>query len=130
MRVILFDGVCNLCNGYVNWMIDHDKKEQFKFASLQSEYGRQKVAELELQGDYMNTIVYYDNGKGYTHSSAVLRILKQLGGLYSLMSIFLLVPPFMRNFFYNLVARNRYKWFGKRETCRIPTPALKARFLE
>lgn len=130
MRVILFDGVCNLCNGYVNWMIDHDLKNQFKFASLQSDYGQQKVAELGLQGDYLNTIVYYENGRGYTHSSAVLRILKQLGGIYSLLSIFLLVPPFIRNFVYNLVARNRYNWFGKRESCRIPTPELKARFLE
>ncbi|HLP52938.1 MAG TPA: DCC1-like thiol-disulfide oxidoreductase family protein [Chitinophagales bacterium] len=130
MRVVLFDGVCNLCNGYVNWMIDHDKKNQFKFASLQSEFGRQKVAELGLQGDYLNTIVYYDNGRGYTHSSAVLHILKQLGGVYSLMAIFLLVPPFIRNFVYNVVARNRYKWFGKRDSCRIPTPELKSRFLE
>jgi predicted DCC family thiol-disulfide oxidoreductase YuxK len=130
MQVVLFDGVCNLCNGYVNWLIDHDKNNLFKFASLQSNAGKKLVNQLGLQGNYLDTIVLYDNGKGYTHSTAVLRILKQLNGIYSLAVIFFIVPAYIRNKVYNMVARNRYKWFGKRDTCRVPTPELKNRFLE
>jgi predicted DCC family thiol-disulfide oxidoreductase YuxK len=102
----------------------------FKFASLQSDAGKKLVTELGLQGNYLDTIVLYDNGKGYTHSTAVLRILKQLNGIYSLAVIFFIVPAYIRNEVYNMVARNRYKWFGKRNTCRVPTPELKNRFLE
>lgn len=130
MQVILFDGVCNLCNGYVNWLIDHDKNNLFKFASLQSNAGKKLVTQLGLEGNYLDTIVLYDNGKGYTHSTAVLKISKQLNGIYSLAVIFFIVPAFIRNIVYNMVARNRYKWFGKRDTCRIPTPELKDRFLD
>lgn len=130
MQVVLFDGVCNLCNSYVNWLIDHDRKNIFKFAALQSETGKKLVDQLGLKGNYLDTIIFYNNGKGYTHSTAVLHIVKQLGGVYRFAAVFLLVPPFIRNAVYNLVARNRYRWFGKRNTCRIPTPELKARFLE
>lgn len=130
MQVVLFDGVCNLCNGYVNWLIDRDKQHLFKFASLQSDAGKKLVAELGLHGNYMDTIVLYKNGKGYTHSTAVLQIVSQLGGLYRLTLLLYIFPAFIRNAVYNLVARNRYNWFGKRDTCRIPTPELKARFLD
>lgn len=130
MQVVLFDGVCNLCNGYVNWLIDHDKNNVFKFASLQSEAGKKLVAELGIQGNYLNTIVLYDNGKGYTHSTAVLHIVRQLGGIYRLAALMLLIPAFIRNAVYNFVARNRYKWFGKRDTCRIPTADLRKKFIE
>lgn len=130
MYVILFDGVCNLCNAAVNWIIDHDSRNVIKFASLQSEYGRQMVQKHNLHGEYMDTIYLIENDKVYNRSDAVLRTLKHLKGIYSLGYGFIIVPSFIRNFFYNLVARNRYKWFGKRDVCRIPTPELKAKFIE
>jgi len=130
MKVILFDGVCNLCNGSVNWIIRHDKQNQFKFSSLQSEYGQNKVKELLLQENYMNTVILEDNGKIYLRSEAVIQVLKQLGGIYSISQLFYLVPTFIRDFFYKIVASNRYKWFGKKESCLIPTTELKSKFLE
>ena len=130
MYVILFDGVCNLCNAAVNWVIDHDSRNVIKFASLQSEYGQQMVKQHHLTNEYMNTIYLVEGDKVYSRSTAVLRTLKHLTGIYSLGYGFIIVPRFIRNFFYNLVARNRYKWFGKRDVCRIPTPELKAKFIE
>ena len=130
MKTILFDGVCNLCNSSVNWVIDHDKKGLFSFSSLQSDYGKKRTAELGLGQDYMDTIVLDDDGVLYTQSDAVIKVLSYLGGIYSGSSVFLVVPKFIRNSIYQLVANNRYKWFGKQDTCRIPTPELKAKFLE
>jgi predicted DCC family thiol-disulfide oxidoreductase YuxK len=121
MKVILFDGVCNLCNSAVNWIIDHDKKNLFHFSSLQSTYGKEIVARSGIQGDYLNTIILADGEKLYFRSTAVLKILKDLGGINALAYIFIIVPPFIRNFFYNIVARNRYRWFGKRAECRLPS---------
>ncbi len=130
MKVLLFDGVCNLCNGSVNWVIDRDKKNLFKFASLQSEYGSRRVAELGLTGEYLNTVILDDEGKTYLRSDAVLRVIAELGGFYSLARLFFIVPRFIRNFIYEWVAANRYKWFGKQDVCRVPTPELKSKFLE
>lgn len=130
MKVILFDGVCNLCNGSVNWVIDHDKKELFKFAALQSDFGKQTISKAGLTQNYLNTIVLVDGSAIYTKADAVLEILKQIGGIYSLAVIFYVVPAFLRNYLYDIVAANRYKWFGKSDSCRVPTAELKARFLE
>ena len=130
MKTILFDGVCNLCNGSVNWVIDRDKNNLFTFSSLQSDYGSKRVTELGLGEKYMDTIVFDDDGVAFTQSLAVIQILRHLGGIYSLAVIFLIVPGFIRNAVYNFVASNRYKWFGKQDACRIPTPDLKAKFLE
>ena len=130
MLVVLFDGVCNLCNGSVNWIIDHDKKNQFQFASLQSAYGSKKVIEIGLSNDYMDTVVLIEDDKVFTHSDAILQIAKHLGGIYSLAVVFFIVPKFVRNFFYKIIAGNRYKWFGKRDSCRMPTPELKSKFIE
>lgn len=129
MLVVLFDGVCNLCNSSVNWIIDHDKEGKFKFASLQSVYGQNVVKQFNLTGEYMDTVLLLDGDKLYKRSEAVLRIAKHIGGIYSLAYVFIIVPAFIRNFFYNFVARNRYRWFGKQDACRIPTPELKAKFL-
>jgi predicted DCC family thiol-disulfide oxidoreductase YuxK len=129
MLVVLFDGVCNLCNSSVNWIIDHDKEGKFKFASLQSVYGQNVVKQFNLTGEYMDTVLLLDGDKLYKRSEAVLRIAKHIGGIYSLVYVFIIVPAFIRNFFYNFVARNRYRWFGKQDACRIPTPELKAKFL-
>lgn len=130
MYVVLFDGVCNLCNGAVNWLIDHDKNNVLKFASLQSNYGQQIVAKHGLTGQYLDTILLVDGDKVYERSTAVLRTLKYIGGWPALLYAFIVVPAFIRNTVYNFVARNRYKWFGKRDSCRVPTPELKAKFIE
>ncbi len=130
MKVILFDGVCNLCNGLVNWIIDRDKKNVFRFSSLQSNFGLETIKKLNPADNYMDTVVYLDGEKTYTESTAILRIFKDLGGLYKLLFTFIIVPSFLRNFIYRIVARNRYKWFGRQETCRVPTPELKSKFLD
>lgn len=130
MKVILFDGVCNLCNSSVNWVIDRDHSNQFKFSALQSAYGKRVVEKFQLQGDFMDTVLLVDSDKVWQRSDAALQILKSLGGVYSVAAIFFLVPAFIRNMVYNYVARNRYRWFGKQDVCRVPTPELKAKFLE
>lgn len=129
MAVVLFDGVCNLCNGSVNWLIDHDKKNVLQFASLQSEYGQQTIGKLGLQGSYLDTMVLVDGEKHYVRSTAILHMLRLMGGIYSMAFVFVIIPAFIRDACYNFIARNRYRWFGKQEACRIPTPELKAKFL-
>jgi predicted DCC family thiol-disulfide oxidoreductase YuxK len=119
-----------LCNGLVNWIIDHDKKKVFQFSSLQSGYGMRMIERFGIKGDYLNTIVLTDGDNASLRSDAVLLILKHLGGFWALGYGFIIVPAFIRNFVYNIVAKNRYRWFGKRDTCRVPTPELKNRFLE
>jgi len=130
MNIILFDGVCNLCNGTVNWIIDRDKRGEFKFASLQSDYGQHIIMRYNLQNQYLDTIVLIENDQAFIKSAAVLRILKRLGGIYSVATIFLLLPSFLPDFFYNIVARYRYSWFGKRDVCRVPDASLKEKFIE
>ena len=130
MEVILFDGVCNLCNSSVNWIIRHDTKNRFKFASLQSAYGRQSIARFQLTGEYLNTVVLLDNEQIYLRAKAVLRILNHLGCIYSLAAIFNVIPSPILNFFYNIVAKYRYRWFGKRDTCMVPDVSLKQKFIE
>lgn len=129
MAVVLFDGVCNLCNGSVNWLIDHDKKNVLQFASLQSEYAQQTIGKLGLQGSYLDTMVLVDGENYYVRSTAILHMLKLMGGIYSIAFVFVIIPAFIRDAFYNFIARNRYRWFGRQDACRIPTPELKAKFL-
>lgn len=130
MGVVLFDGVCNLCNSSVNWIIDHDKKNEFRFASLQSEYGRRMVQQYNISGNYMDTVVLIKNDRAYLRSAAVLQVLRGIGGIYSLALVFYIFPAFIRDVVYNFIAKNRYRWFGKQESCRIPTPELKAKFID
>lgn len=129
-HIILFDGVCNLCNTSVQFVLKRDTKATFKFASLQSNAGQKLLAEFKLPLDEFNSFIYIANGKLYTRSSAALHVAKQLNFPWKLMFGFIIVPPFIRNFVYDIIAKNRYKWFGKRESCMIPTPELKQRFLE
>lgn len=130
MKVILFDGVCNLCNSSVNWVIDHDHRNQFQFAALQSAYGKTVVEKFSLHDDFMDTVLLVEDNKVWQRSDAALQILKTLGGIYSLAVLFYVVPSFIRNMVYNFVARNRYKWFGKQDECRVPTADLKTKFLD
>jgi predicted DCC family thiol-disulfide oxidoreductase YuxK len=127
--VILFDGVCNLCNNVVQFVIKHDPKRQFRFASLQSEFGQNVMKKFGLPVDQLNSFILLDNNKIYTRSTAALRITKKLNKGWSLFYGFIIVPSFIRNAVYNYVARNRYKWYGKKEECWIPTPELQKLFL-
>jgi predicted DCC family thiol-disulfide oxidoreductase YuxK len=127
--IVLFDGVCNLCNGAVQFIIRHDKKNIFMFASLQSEVGRKILEQYNFPLDELNSFILIENNKAYTRSTGALRVAKKLNGLWPLLYGFIIIPKFIRDSIYNRVAGNRYKWFGKKDACMIPTPELKARFL-
>jgi predicted DCC family thiol-disulfide oxidoreductase YuxK len=129
-KIVLFDGVCNLCNSSVQFIIKHDKKKQFRFASLQGNYGQAFLKTHNLPSDNFNSFILLEGDKVYSRSEGALRMLKHLGGRWSLFYAFIILPKFIRDNVYNWVARNRYKWFGKREECMIPTPDLKERFLD
>lgn len=128
--VIFFDGVCNLCNGAVQFVITHDKNEYFKFAALQSDFAQSMLSDLTLEVKRGDSFILVENGRVFEQSTAALRIAKKLGGLWPLLYGFIIVPPLIRNAVYRFIAHNRYKWFGKRESCWIPTPALRNRFLD
>ena len=128
--ILLFDGVCNLCNSSVNFIIDRDPKEQFKFAALQSDFGQKKLAELGFNQSEFDSLVLLSEDKVHKKSTAALRIARRLNGLYPLLYVFMIIPPFIRHGIYDIIAKNRYKWFGKQDSCRIPTPDLKARFVD
>ncbi|MBO9596187.1 MAG: DUF393 domain-containing protein [Niabella sp.] len=127
--VILFDGVCNLCNRTVLFIIKHDPKDRFRFAALQSPAGIQLVQQYSIPQTY-GSVVLIENGRAYLRSTAALRIARRLNGIWPLFYIFLLVPVFLRDRLYNWVARNRYRWFGRAVQCMRPTARLQAKFLE
>ena len=127
--VILFDGICNLCNSAVQFIIRHDKKNQFLFTSLQSEAGQKLLAQYNLPANMLNSFILIENDKAYNRSTAALRIAKKLNGIIPWLYGFIILPKSVRDGIYNWVAKNRYKWFGKKDECMIPTPELKARFL-
>ena len=130
-KIILFDGVCNLCDGAVQFIIKHDKKDVFRYASLQSDIGRKLVDERGLDPSELDSIMMIDPGVAYYRkSTAALEISRELSGGYSLLKNFLFIPEFIRDGVYDFIANNRYKWFGKKEQCMIPTPELKAKFLD
>ncbi len=130
-KLILFDGVCNLCNGSVQYVIKHDKHNVFMFAALQSNVGQQVIEHYKIDIEKTDSILLYSETKGLkVKSSAALQIAKYLGLPTNLMSVFFIIPPFIRNWIYDFVAKNRYKWFGKQDACMIPTKELKAKFLD
>lgn len=129
-KLILFDGVCNLCNGSVNYIIDRDKKDVFRFASLQSDKGQEVMDKFKLPKGEFKSFLLLDGEKLYMRSTAALQVARYMPGAYKLLYGFIIVPKFIRDFVYNVIATNRYKWFGQSESCRIPTPELKAKFLE
>ena len=128
--MILFDGVCNFCNGTVNFIMARDKKQRFKFAALQSEAGQNILGKFNLKITDFDTIILAESNGYYEKSTAALKIAKELGGIWKLFYAFIIIPTFIRNFFYNIIAKNRYRWFGKREKCRVPTPKEHEKFLE
>ncbi len=127
--IILFDGVCNFCNASVNFIIRRDPKGVFRFAPLQSERGKKLLEQFHLSTDDLDTMVLIDGDKHYTRSSAGLRIALRLSGLWPLCAVFLIVPKFLRDLVYRFIAKNRYRWWGRRDTCMVPTPEMKERFL-
>lgn len=129
-KVILFDGVCNLCNASVNFVIDRDPDMQFRFASLQSDFGQEKLKALGKRTDEYSSIVLMDGDRVYERSTAALRVARRLKGAWPLLYAFIVIPPFIRNFVYDFIAKNRYRWFGQEDACRLPSPELKARFLD
>lgn len=128
--VILFDGVCNLCNGAVQFIIRRDPQGYFYYAALQSEAGQRLLKQYHHTTTEINTIILVQNGRCYTQSTAALLIARKLTGVWPLLSAFIAIPGFLRNPIYHYVARNRYKWFGKTAECMMPTPKIKQRFLE
>lgn len=127
--LVLFDGHCNLCTASVQFIIKHDKKSKFRFASLQSEPGKQFIRKYGLPEDKMNSVVLILHQQAYTESTAALLIARHLSGMWPVLYFFIIIPPFIRNAVYRFIARNRYRWFGQRAECWLPTDELRARFL-
>lgn len=128
--IILFDGVCNLCNGFVRFVIKQDTKGKIKFCSLQSETAKSILSAYDLNSETLNSVVLIANGKAYSKSDAALKIFQLLGGFWALTGIFFIIPRFFRNAVYNFVAKNRYRWFGSSASCELPSPETENRFLK
>jgi predicted DCC family thiol-disulfide oxidoreductase YuxK len=128
-NILLFDGVCNLCNGLVLFIIKKDPAGKFKFASLQSETGQQWLMRIGLVKNEFESFIFIQDDKYYLKSTAALKMLRHLGGVWKLLYVFILVPRPIRDFLYDLIARSRYRIFGKKDVCMIPTPELSERFL-
>lgn len=126
--VILFDGVCNLCNSTVLFVIKHDPKKLFRFASIQGDYGQQILKQFHLPPNSLGSFILLDKNQIYTKSTGALKVAKKLSGAWPIVYSFIIVPSFIRNAVYDFIAKNRYKWFGKKESCAIPSPELKALF--
>jgi len=127
--IILFDGVCNFCNGSVNFIIERDRAGYFKFAPLQSEIGQTLLGEYGIDRNDTDSVVLIENGEAFVRTNAALRVARKLSGAWSLFYGFIIVPAFIRDIFYKLFARNRYKLFGRQEACMMPTAEIRARFL-
>lgn len=128
-NILLFDGVCNLCNASVQWILLRDKKRVFKFAALQSETGEKLLQQFGRTPGSLDTATLVSGNRIFLRSDAALEICRQLGGIYSLAVVFKIIPRFIRNTVYNWIARNRYRWYGKQEQCMLPRPEWKDRFV-
>ena len=129
-KIILFDGVCNLCNGAIQFVIKRDKKNQFRYTSLQGELGKKLLKERNIDPAKIDSIILIDpNTAFYVKSTAALQISKGLSGLWPLLSVFLILPASLSNLVYDFIAKNRYKWFGKEENCMVPTKEQRELFL-
>ena len=129
-KIILFDGVCNLCNSAVQFIIKHDKKDLFRFVALQSDLGQEIIRHIGIDTKNTDSIVLYEPGIAYYYKSeAALEIAKHLDSFYSFLSIFKIFPTAFSDSVYDYIAKNRYKWYGKKESCMIPTDELKSKFL-
>lgn len=129
-QLILFDGVCNFCNSSINFIIDHDPEKYFKFAPLQSELGQSILEQFNKNTDDFDSVILLKKNQLFQKSDAAIEITKHLSGSWKYLAVFGILPTFFLNFFYDIIAKNRYRIFGKTETCRIPTPELRERFCE
>jgi predicted DCC family thiol-disulfide oxidoreductase YuxK len=127
--VLLFDGVCNLCAGSVQFIIKRDKNETLRFASLQSDAGRNLLEAHHLPANHLKSLVLIEKGRAFTRSTGALRVARYLNGAWPLLYAFIVIPPVIRDAVYDWIGKNRYKWFGEKSECWVPTPALKSRFL-
>jgi predicted DCC family thiol-disulfide oxidoreductase YuxK len=127
--ILLFDGYCNFCSNTVQFILKHEKNNALFFASLQSETGVELLNRYHIDPAKTDSLVLIENDRAYVKSSAALRVSKHLKGLYPALSAFMIVPPFIRNWVYDFIARNRYKWFGKSDSCMLPDASVKQRFL-
>ena len=127
--VILFDGVCNFCNGFVQFVIKRDPQAQFKFAALQSDAAKELLIANNIHLTDLKTVIFIANNKVFTQSDAALQIVKYLGGAWPMARVLIIIPKFIRNGVYRFIAKNRYRWFGKTNQCMIPNSAIKSRFL-
>lgn len=129
-KIILFDGVCNLCESSVQFVIKHDKKDIFRFVSLQSELGQEIIKHIGININNIDSIILYEPGIAYYYKSeAALEIAKNLGGIFHFGTVFKIISNGIRNLLYDYIAKNRYSWYGKKESCMIPTKDLKIKFL-
>ena len=128
--ILFFDGVCNLCNGSVKFILKHDHRGDLRFASLQSEVAEELLPHFGIDPDALNSVVLYDGGKVYTASNAVLRTLKLMGGPWSWLATLGIVPHELRDIVYEIISEHRYAWFGQREACMLPKPEWEDRFLD
>lgn len=128
--IVLFDGVCQFCNASVNFLIDRDKAGRIHFAALQSDLGQRLLARFGLAGRRLDSIVLVEGRRYSTESTAALRLTRYMDGVWPALGAFLFVPAFLRDFCYEILARNRYRWFGRLDACRVPTPEIRQRFLE
>lgn len=125
----MFDGVCNLCNSSVQFIIKHDTHKRFVFTSLQSDVSKEILLQFQNEKNDLSSILLVEKGTIYKESTAVLKIFRHLGKGFPILYVFIIIPPFIRNFLYRIIAKNRYKWFGKKEQCMLPSDEFKNRFL-
>jgi predicted DCC family thiol-disulfide oxidoreductase YuxK len=128
-KIIVFDGVCILCNSFVQFILKKDKRKQFYFTTAQSDFVKEQLKPNPMKANAMDSVLYVKNGKVFTESTAALNIFSDLGGIWKLLSIFNLIPPFIRNAVYRFIAKRRYRVFGKLDTCMMPPSEWKSRFL-
>lgn len=130
-KIILFDGVCNLCESLVQFVIKYDTKDQFRFVAILSDLGQKIIQHIGINAKNIDSVILYLPGVAYYYkSNAALQIARSLGGLFHLGTLFKIIPTGFRNVLYDYIAKNRYQWYGKKDSCLIPTPALRAKFLE
>ncbi len=127
--IVFFDGVCNFCNASVQWIVRKEESPKFLFAPLQGETAKEKLP-LIMQTNPPDSVLLYENGKVYAKSTAALRIARQLRWPWRMLVVFTIIPAFIRNVFYDIIAKNRYKWFGKKDSCMLPSAELRNRFLD
>ncbi len=127
--IVLFDGVCNFCNAGVNRILTNDPKDRFRIAALQSDVAKELLAPFGIRAENLDSVALIENGKIYQRSTAALRIARRMSGAWPLLFGFIIVPPFIRDAIYDWIGRNRYKWWGKRESCMVPTPDVRRKFL-